>query len=162
MIRLVPMNEEAFKAFMKISMDDHIQSQIKSGYWRAENAKENMDKLRGQILPNDLATPNHFFFVVEDVISGKQVGGLWYLVMEEEGKRQVFVVDIQIYEPYRRQGFGTETFLAMEKQAQEMGITTISLNVFQHNTSARAMYEKLGYVGLGETMIKNISLEENE
>jgi ribosomal protein S18 acetylase RimI-like enzyme len=70
------------------------------------------------------------------------------MVAEEEGKRQVFVLDIQIYEAYRRQGYGSQAFLAMEEKAKELGISTISLHVFKHNHSARAMYEKLGYLGI--------------
>ena len=70
-------------------------------------------------------------------------------------------VDIQIDEVYRRRGVGTQAFLVMEEQARTMGIGTISLHVFKHNTSARAMYEKLGYVGADEVMSKTIRAEAN-
>jgi ribosomal protein S18 acetylase RimI-like enzyme len=32
----------------------------------------------------------------------------------------------------------------MEDQAREIGITTIALNVFEHNQPGKAMYQKLG------------------
>jgi len=78
---------------------------------------------------------------VEEATANAKVGGLWYLVEEEEGKRQFFVVDIQIYDAYRRHGYGSQAFQAMEGKAREMGITTISLHVFGHNHPAKAMYD---------------------
>lgn len=161
MVRLVPMMGSAFEAFMKISMRDHAQGQIKAGSWRVEAAEGNIEKLRNQFLPDGLTTANHFFFTIEDASTGDQVGGLWYMVTEIEGKQQFFVVDIQIDEVYRRRGVGTQAFLVMEEQARTMGIGTISLHVFKHNTSARAMYEKLGYVGADEVMSKTIRAEAN-
>jgi len=53
-------------------------------------------------------------------------------------------------------GFGSQAFRLMEDQAAEMGIHTIALNVFEHNHSARKMYQKLGYSGEGESMVKEI------
>jgi len=156
MVRLVPMTEEEFEAFMKISMQDQARGQVQAGTWRAEDADNNIEMLRSQFLPDGLTTPDHFFYSIEAAGADARVGGLWYMVEEEEGKRQVFVVDIQIYDPYRRRGYGSQAFQAMEEKAREMGITTLSLHVFTHNHPARAMYEKLGYVGTETMMSKEI------
>jgi ribosomal protein S18 acetylase RimI-like enzyme len=156
MVQLIPMTEAEFDAFMEISMRDQAQGQVRAGNWPAEQADELIKQLRNQFLPGGLATPNHFFFAIKDQDSGAEVGGLWYTVMEEDGKRLVFVVDIQVYDEYRRRGYGTQAFRMMEEQAREMGITTISLHVFKHNHSARAMYEKLGYVGADNMMSKEL------
>jgi RimJ/RimL family protein N-acetyltransferase len=156
MARLTPMTEREFEAFMELSMKDQAQGQVQAGVWRAEDAAANIEKLRSQFLPNGLTTPNHYFFVIADAGTDTQVGSLWYSVEEEEGKRQVFVVDIQIDEAYRRQGYGSQAFRIMEEKAQEMGISTIALHVFEHNRAARAMYEKLGYTGTGSMMSKKI------
>lgn len=156
MIRLVPMTSEEFEAFMAISMRDQAEGQVQAGAWRPEEASRNIGLLRSQFLPDGLATPNHFFFAVKEADSGASVGGLWYMVEEEAGKPQFFVVDIQIHTPYRRQGFGSSAFKAMEEKAQEMGVDTISLHVFEHNHPARAMYEKLGYTGTGTMMSKQV------
>jgi ribosomal protein S18 acetylase RimI-like enzyme len=76
------------------------------------------------------------------------------MVVEQEGQRQIFVFDIQVYDDYRRRGYGSQAFGLMEDQALEMGITTISLHVHKHNQPARAMYEKLGYAGPPDRMVK--------
>jgi GNAT superfamily N-acetyltransferase len=156
MVRLVPMTEEEFEGFMEISMRDQAQGQVQAGAWRAEEADKNIKMLRSQFLPAGLATPSHFFYAVEEATANAKVGGLWYLVEEEEGKRQFFVVDIQIYDAYRRHGYGSQAFQAMEGRAREMGIAAISLHVFGHNHPAKAMYEKLGYVGTDTTMSKEL------
>jgi GNAT superfamily N-acetyltransferase len=156
MVRLVPMTSEEFEAFMVISMRDQAQGQVQAGAWHPEEASKNIERLRSQFLPAGLATPNHFFFTVKEPDTGATVGGLWYLVEEEEGKGQFFVVDIQIYAPYRRRGYGSQAFLAMEEKARETGMGTISLHVFRHNHPARAMYKKLGYTGTETMMSKEI------
>ena len=156
MIQLVPMTEDEFEAFMEISMPNHIQDQVKAGLWDAENAEANMQKLLSQVLPDGLATPNHSFFMINDANTGSPVGGLWYVLMKDDGDLDILVLDIQIDPASRRRGYGTQAFLAMEEQARGMGAGAINLNVFKHNTAARAMYEKLGYLGDSEMMVKRL------
>ncbi len=156
MLLLIPMTEEEFECFMEISIHDQAQGHVRAGTWREDEADEKMEKLRSQFLPDGLETPNHFFFTLEETSTGAKVGGLWYTVVEQDGKRQFFVVDIQIYDEYRRRGYGSQAFMDMEEKALKMGITTISLHVFKHNHSAKAMYEKLGYVGTDEKMVKEL------
>lgn len=157
MIQLVPMNKDQYKAFMALSTPDQMQGHVREGRWRAEEAEASMAKLIEQFLPEGLATPNHFFFAIEEEGSGATAGGLWYMLAEEDGRRQFFVVDIQIYEPYRRRGYGEQAFKAMEDKAQEFGVTTIALHLFADNHPARAMYQKLGYAGTETSMAKDVS-----
>lgn len=156
MIQLVPMNEDQYEAFMELSAPDQMQGHVREGRWRAEEAEANMARLIEQFLPEGLATPNHFFFAIEEEDSGTNTGGLWYMLAEEDGVRQFFVVDIQIYEAYRRRGYGEQAFKAMEDKAREMSVTTIALHLFADNHPARAMYQKLGYAGTDTAMAKDI------
>ncbi len=155
MIRLVPMTKTEFDTFIEISMRDQAQGQVQAGNWHAEEANEIVKKQRTRFLPDDLATPNHFFFTIEGKDSGK-VGGLWYTVVEQGGKCQFLVVDIQVYDEYRRRGYGTQAFKKKKKQAREMRLTAISRYVFKQKHSARAMYQKLGYVGPDEKMSEEL------
>lgn len=157
MIHLVPMNQEQYEALMKLSERDQIEGHVREGRWRPEEAEANMARLKAQFLPQGLATPNHFFWAVVDADSGAEVGGLWVALAEEDGQRQFFVFEIQVYESYRRRGYGTQAFLAMEEKAREMGVTSIALHVFADNHPARAMYQKLGYAGTDTQMVKVIS-----
>jgi GNAT superfamily N-acetyltransferase len=152
------MTEKEFENFMIISMKDQAQGQVQAGSWKAEEAQGNIERLRSQFLPDGVATPNHYFFAIEETSTGAKVGGLWYTIMDEEGNPQVFVMDIQVYDEYRRHGYGSQAFEAMEEKVRKMGITTIALQVFKHNQSARAMYKKLGYVGTDTSLSKKIDL----
>ena len=147
MVQLNPMTEQEYEEFMVLSMKDQAEGQVQDGEWSAEKAQGNIEKLRSEFLPGEMTTPNHFFFTIVELASGSNVGGLWYLMVKEAGKRQFYVLDIQIYDGYRRNGYGSQAFQAMEEKGREMGITKINLHVFKQNHSARAMYEKLGYVG---------------
>ena len=156
MIRLVPMDEDQYSDFIKLSERDQIEGQVRVGRWRADEAEARMAELKAQFLPEDLATPDHFFWAVQYTDSGEQVGGLWVALVEEAGQRAFFVFDIQVYEPYRRRGYGTQAFLAMEEKAREMDVSSIALHVFEDNLPARAMYHKLGYSGTGSQMAKAV------
>jgi GNAT superfamily N-acetyltransferase len=157
MIHLVPMLEDQYLAFMELSARDQMEGHIREGRWRADEAEVNMARLVAQFLPQGLATPGHLFWVIEEAGTGAQVGALWVALAQEAEARQFFVMDIQIYEPYRRLGYGTQAFQAMEEKAREMGVTSIALHVFADNHSARAMYRKLGYTGTDTEMAKAIS-----
>ena len=149
------MTEDEYQDFIELSVEDHIQSQILAGNWTEENGPENMKHMRLQMLPDEMVTPNHFFYSLKDE-TGKQVGGLWFMVQSTENKRIIFVVDIQVFKEFRRHGYASEAFKFMEDTAREMGIHQIFLNVFEHNDIARWMYEKLGYSGENELMMKQL------
>jgi GNAT superfamily N-acetyltransferase len=150
------MTESEFGCFIALSMEDHIRSHIQAGNWTEENAQENMNQLRLQMIPDNMATPNHHFYTLKEDGSGKRAGGLWFTVQSNGQGRFIFVVDIQVSEEFRRRGFGSQAFKFMEDKAREMGIKTIYLNVFEHNVNARRMYEKLGYSGENELMMKQL------
>jgi ribosomal protein S18 acetylase RimI-like enzyme len=155
MTQLIKMNEAEFEAFMEISVAAHIQDQIAAGSWHPEEAAAKMKMMRDKILPGGFATPDQYFFKIANR-NQEVVGGLWYMKIEQDGQPLAFVVDIQVYEPYRRLGYGTQAFKIMEEKVSKMGIQMIALNVFEHNQPAKAMYQKLGYVGEGESMVKEI------
>lgn len=157
MIRLVRMNEAQYQAFMELSARDQREGHVREGRWRADEAEANMARLVAQFLPQGLATPGHLFWAIEEEGSRALVGGLWVALAEEAGARQFFVMDIQIYEPYRRRGYGTQAFRAMEDMAREMAVIAIALHVFAGNHPARAMYRKLGYAGTDTEMTKELS-----
>lgn len=156
MVRLVPMNNHEFEAFMVISMRDQAGGQVQAGTWIAEDADDNIKMLRAQFLPDGLNTARHHFYTIEDPTTGNKVGGLWFMENEIEGQNQFFVLDIQIDQAQRRQGYGTQAFYALEELARHEGVPTISLHVFEHNLPAREMYRKLGYEGPGNTLAKNL------
>jgi ribosomal protein S18 acetylase RimI-like enzyme len=84
---------------------------------------------------------------------------LWFAVRNRVNARSAFVYDVRIDEQFQRRGYATQAFEALEVLARDMGIATIGLHVFGHNTAARALYEKLGFVTTNVLMSKNIAQE---
>jgi ribosomal protein S18 acetylase RimI-like enzyme len=157
MVRLVPMNETEFQAYLDLVLPAYAQDHARAGNFSAENALELAKLQVQQILPDGLATQNQYFFYIEDETLANRVGVLWFAVQNRGSGPIAFVYDVRVYEEFQRRGYGTQAFQVLEEKAQEMGLTTISLHVFGHNHPARAMYKKLGYVETDVMMSKTIS-----
>lgn len=157
MIRLVPMNETEYQEYLAVAIPDYAQEHVKAGRWNAENALQSATQEYQQILPDGLHTKNQFLFSIVDEQTGTKVGLLWFAATEREHEPVAFVYDVNIYEPFRRRGYGEQAFQALETKVRASGLKKISLHVFGHNHAARAMYEKLGYVVTNVNMSKSLS-----
>ncbi|MBN1179207.1 MAG: GNAT family N-acetyltransferase [Anaerolineae bacterium] len=157
MIKLRPMTEDEFDAYLAVRLPDYAQEHAKAGNWSPDEAMQRAEEQLRQLLPDGLATKNHDFFVVEAKETGDDVGMLWLAVREQGETTKAFVFDVQIYEPFRRQGYGSATFRAMEEKVEALGLDTIALHVFGSNYPAREMYKKLGYVETDVIMAKRLA-----
>jgi RimJ/RimL family protein N-acetyltransferase len=161
-IRLVPMSEAEFQAYLDSALQDYAQEHVRAGNWDAQNALQLAEQQFHHLLPDGLATENHYFSTIEiedgvgDRAPATKVGMLWFGVQDRGAGPRVFVYDMVIHEPFRRRGYGTQAFQALEEKVRELGLSEISLHVFAHNHAARAMYEKLGYVVTDIMMSKTI------
>src|SRR5256885_13290165 len=50
---------------------------------------------------------------------------------------------IEVDSQFRRRGYAMQAMLRLEDEARGMGLGSIGLHVFGHNTAARPLYEKL-------------------
>ena len=155
MIRLVPMTETEFQAYLVDDIERYAQEHVRMGNWHSSEALQKSKDEHQRLLPDGLATQNHFFFSIEDEQRGAKVGIIWFAVYDD--RSQAFVYDFLIYEEYRRQGYGTQTLLALEAKVKELGIDKIALHVFAHNHVARALYEKTGFEITGIYMTKKLA-----
>lgn len=156
MLKLETMTEAEYSDFMEISIKDHIAKQIEAGFWPHDEAEAKMLAMRQQVIPQERDTPNHYFYSIKDSDQADTVGGFWFAVMQKEGKQFIIVFDIQVYEAFRRKGYGSQAFSLMEDHARELGVGTIMLYVHPQNHAARAMYLKLGYQGSETELTKAI------
>ena len=158
MLQLVPMTEPEFQDFRATEIAGYAQEHVRAGRWRPEESVRLAEQEFDGLLPDGLATLNHYFFTLRDETLGIPVGSLWFAVQQEEGSEPTaFVFKIVIFEAFRRQGYGSQAMQALEKQVRHLGLSTISLHVFGHNHAARALYEKLGYVTTNVTMRKTLT-----
>ncbi len=158
-VRLVPMDDEDFRQYMDYAVDNYAREKVRSGNWPADRARELSRQTFQSVLPNGRASRDQYLYSVQDQ-AGTKVGFLWLGVLREGSQPTGFLYDFLIFEPYRRQGYGTAALLAAEAQAKEMGLSKMGLHVFGHNLAARGLYEKLGYVPVNINMEKDLDPED--
>lgn len=154
MLDLQPMNEADFKAFMAFLVEDYAQDIARNQRIPIETARERSVTQTGELLHAGLATPKHFLYnvVLNTNAAPQAIGYLWLEVDTE--KSRCFIYDIYLQPEHRGQGRGKQTLQLLEEKMQAQGIGRIGLHVFGHNTTARALYEKMGYEITGINMQK--------
>jgi ribosomal protein S18 acetylase RimI-like enzyme len=157
MITLIPIEQSDFETFLEQEIVDYAQDKVKSGNWLAEEA---LEKSRAEflgLLPDGLQTQDQFIFTIFDEQTGQKLGVLWVQVKLGEAHRRAFICDFVIQPQFRGQGFGKQALQALDKKMEEMGVESISLHVFAHNTQAIGLYEKMGYAVTNLYMGKKLS-----
>jgi RimJ/RimL family protein N-acetyltransferase len=145
MVELAPMTQSEYEAYLDVAVPEYARDNVESGYWSEERALELARESYDTLLPDGVRTADHHLFNIVAAEAGEKVGILWFGVQARGGARRAFVFDVRIYEPYRRRGYATQAFQALEARAREMGLARIMLHVFAHNEGARALYERLGF-----------------
>jgi ribosomal protein S18 acetylase RimI-like enzyme len=153
---LVPLLLEAFPAYLESSVVGYAHSNVEARRWPLEGAVERSLADFNLLLPQGLATPDHFIFEIKAESASSVVGHLWMAIETRHGLRSAFVYDLEIAPEFRRQGHARRAFLALEKVVAELGIDHIGLHVFSFNVGAQALYESLGYQATGINMQKSL------
>ena len=157
MLRLVPMSEATYQAYLEVTVREYAEDKIKAGNWQPEEALERSAQEFRKYLPDGVATKGNTLYDVEDEALGIKVGMIWLGCIMQGTKPAMFIYDFVIDEAHRRTGYGKQAMLAAEVQAKALGYDTIALHVFGHNHAARALYEKLGYEITNVNMAKKLT-----
>jgi ribosomal protein S18 acetylase RimI-like enzyme len=160
MVQLIPMNQADYERFLDWAVSDYAQEQVKAGTWKPEDARRLAEKAFESFLPEGLSSPNQYLYALVDETLDRPIGFLWYGLRDGEGEPFAALYEFVIFEAYRRQGYGSESLRALEKQVKKSGVSKIVLHVFGHNGPARALYRKLGYVETDVTMAKELGGKE--
>ncbi len=157
MIRLVPMSEATYQAYLEVTVREYAEDKVKAGNWQPEEALERSAQEFHKHLPDGVATKDNTLYDIEDEALGIKVGMIWLGRIMQGTKPAMFIYDFVIDEAHRRKGYGEQALLAAEVQAKALGYDTIALHVFGHNHAARALYEKLGYEITNVNMAKKLT-----
>ena len=157
MLRLVPMSEATYQAYLEVTVREYAEDKIKAGNWQPEEALERSAQEFRKYLPDGVATKGNTLYDIEDEALGIKVGMIWLGRIMQGTKPAMFIYDFVIDEAHRRKGYGGQAMLAAEVQAKALGYDTIALHVFGHNHAARALYEKLGYEITNVNMAKKLT-----
>lgn len=152
-VTLRPMTQAEFDEYLSRSREDYAADRARADETPLAVERVVASRQLDALLPQGLQTPNHHFWRVE--ADGAPVGILWVCV--EPDQRRAFIYDIVIDAAQRGKGYGEATMRAMEAELAPRGVTHIGLNVFGHNTVARALYDKMGYRVSATYMLKRIT-----
>lgn len=156
MVRLTAMPEDRFRAYRDHAAKDYAQEKVRAGVWSREEAPRRAEADIDALLPEGTRTEGHFLYSIEDALSGADVGTLWIATIETGVGRAVWIYDVEIFERFRRKGYGRQALEAAESEAKSLGAESIELHVFGHNAGARALYESAGYATTSLIMKKGL------
>jgi ribosomal protein S18 acetylase RimI-like enzyme len=139
---LVPIAESDFAVFMESTLPAYSSARAKADHVSRTTAEEAARRQQLEILPAGFSTPGHFFFRI-CIREGTPVGRLWLWL--DTAESAAYVYDIEVDEPHRRRGYASAALDVAEDLASKAGCRRIGLNVFEPNSSAQALYRKLGY-----------------
>ena len=154
MLRLTPMTESEFEAYLEKAVPEYAADKAGAGDWSEEEALERSRKSYYQQLPQGVKSENNYLFRILLEESGEKIGMIW---MKHEVPRPLgFIFDIVLDESQRGKGYGKQTMLALEEFAAGLGIEEIGLHVFAHNPPAMKLYNRLGYEITSQNMTKKL------
>ena len=154
MAALLPMRPERYPAYLESAIAGYAQDNISAGRWPELGALERSREDFATLLPQGLATPEHFLYEILAHEGGPTIGSLWVHIEHKFGAVSAYVYDLEIEPAFRRQGHAEHALRALEALAAAAGAGGIGLNVFADNVGAQALYRKLGYVTTNFNMRK--------
>jgi ribosomal protein S18 acetylase RimI-like enzyme len=141
---LRPMMQSEYAQWLVASIPAYAADKVASGQWSQAESLERARREHDELLPQALETPdNHFYAIVDS--QAVAVGMLWFAVTTKFNARVAYVYDVSVRPERQREGHAMRAFLALEGEAQRLGLAGIALHVFGHNVAGRALYAKLGY-----------------
>jgi ribosomal protein S18 acetylase RimI-like enzyme len=153
---LLPMQRETYEPYLESSILSYAEANTSSGRWREEDALEQSRNEFHKLLPQGTDTPDQYLFEIIGNDNQTTVGFIWFAVVLDKGVRLAFVYDLEIKASYRRQGYATQAFKAIEVLVSDLGLASIGLHVFGQNLAAQALYSRLGYGVTGINMLKKL------
>jgi ribosomal protein S18 acetylase RimI-like enzyme len=79
--------------------------------------------------------------------------GFVFCVLGDRGRQTAHVTDVYVRPEARRRGVGQALLAELIAPAREAGLGHVSLEVLVHNTEARRLYERLGFVPVDVFMV---------
>jgi ribosomal protein S18 acetylase RimI-like enzyme len=137
-----PLREDEYDGFVERGRAFYVGDMVAAGI-DPEVARAKADHDFPQLLPEGLATPDHFIYAIED--EGRFAGYLWLCDRDGELGHSLFVYAVEIDERSRGRGLGRTAMVFAEEEARRLGVAKVALNVFGGNAVARGLYLSLGY-----------------
>jgi GNAT superfamily N-acetyltransferase len=155
MFRLEPMDEATYAAWRTASQRAYAEEKVKAGNWNAEDAERLSREAFDQLLPDGRQTAGHELTAMRND-AGDHVGHAWFTIEVREQGRVVFIYDIEVYEAYRRHGYGRAALAEIDEYARAHDCMGVMLHVFGYNAPARNLYRSAGFAETNVVMLKRV------
>jgi ribosomal protein S18 acetylase RimI-like enzyme len=149
------MSDADYQVFLDSAVSAYAQDKAAAGNWTEAESLERSRQEFQNLLPQGNHTEANFLFSLVNE-SDQKVGYLWYKI-EPNQPGFAFIYDFEIYEQFRRRGYASQALNALETHAKLQGVKKLGLHVFGHNTAARELYKKIGYIETNVNMAKEIA-----
>ena len=154
-VDLEPMTPEQYEAWLPGAVAGYAHENVVSGRWSEAEAMKLSSEEHQKLLPQGPATPDHHLWSIVRTGDREPVGVLWMQEMKTPTPR-AFIYNIEIDPRFRRRGYARQAMTKLEDEARRLGLESIGLHVFGHNTAARPLYEQLGYEATNINMTKRL------
>lgn len=161
MAQLIAMSQEYFEAYVERSIPEYAAEHVRAGNWEESQALAKARASYDELLPDGLATKDHFLYEIEGESDEGTAGLLWFAVDRNGSRPKAFVYDLFVEETCRRKGYAREAMLDMEARLRAMGVTRVALHVFGHNPGAMSLYRAIGYETTDLIMAKEVDPSPN-
>lgn len=132
----------------------YAESLMKAGmYGNIELAKERAISQLNSILASE--HEEHLYAWMVNADTKERVGSLWWA--QRKVNKTVWIYDIEVLESQRRRGYARKALMALETWGLEVGVPSISLNVFAYNSGAEKLYREMGFLDVSKHMRKELS-----
>ena len=155
--RLRPLRDDELPAYRQRSERRYIEDISERGGVPRHLAEEKARRDFELLWPDGRPTEGQAIFAVEDAGTGEHVGYLWIADRDSQGRRVLWIYDIEIDERFRGRGLGRAAMTLVEEQARERGLERVELNVFGGNDVARNLYRSVGYEESAVWMRKDLA-----
>lgn len=155
-LRLRPMTQEEYAAYRERSEHDYAQEMAASGQLDLHAAVKRSAVEFSELLPAGLESPGMHLWTAETGDPAEVAGIGWIELRQRASGVSAWVYDVKVDAARRGQGLGRALMEALHQAAVELGATSISLNVFGHNTTAIHLYDSLGYAVTAQQMKRDL------
>ena len=149
------MSTAEYSSWIVEAIPKYAAGKVKSGQWSQEASVDLSTREYNELLPQGLETLDNHFFTIFDH-RAQAVGMLWFAVKTKFDARVAYVLDVSVRPERRRQGYAYRAFIDLEKEVRKLGLAGIALHVFGYNTSAQALYAKLGFYPTNVNLYKAV------
>lgn len=154
-LTLRPMSLADFPNWLTHSAAKYAADLVAAGS-TSKDAKRQAQSSIKESFPGGCPSAEHAVFELLDNRTAV-VGYLWVGRDRSDDPTAWWVWDIFVEPQYRGKGYGKAGMLLAEKYAASQGAASIGLNVFGFNSSARGLYESIGYHTTNVKMRKSLS-----